>query len=78
VTFITNTNYPNATFSKQVNIWMRWQGERNSYKILVTKHERKRPLGRPMHRWEDNIKMGLKVTRCKDMESIYLAQDRVH
>jgi hypothetical protein len=33
---------------------------RSAYKILVGKPERKRPLGRPMRRWEDNIKMDLK------------------
>jgi hypothetical protein len=30
------------------------------YKILVGKPERKRPLKRPRHRWEDNIKMDLR------------------
>jgi hypothetical protein len=29
------------------------------YRILVGKPEGKRPLGRPRHRWEDSIKMGL-------------------
>jgi len=29
--------------------------------FLVGKPEGKRPLGRPMHRWEDNIKIGLKT-----------------
>jgi hypothetical protein len=29
---------------------------RNAYKILVGRPGRKRPLGRPRHRWEDNIK----------------------
>jgi hypothetical protein len=33
---------------------------RNSFKILVGKPEGKRPLGRPRHRWEDNIKMDLR------------------
>jgi hypothetical protein len=32
---------------------------RNVYRILVGKPEWKRPLGRPRHRWEDNIKMDL-------------------
>jgi hypothetical protein len=32
---------------------------RNSYKVLVGKPEGKRPLGRPRHRWERNIKMDL-------------------
>jgi hypothetical protein len=44
---------------------MRWaghvacMGEMNAYKILVGKPEGRRPLGRPRHRWEDNIKMDL-------------------
>jgi len=33
---------------------------RNAYKILVGKLEGKRPLGRPGHRWKDNIRMDLK------------------
>jgi hypothetical protein len=33
---------------------------RNAYRILVGKPEGKRPLGRPRHRWVDNIKMDLK------------------
>jgi hypothetical protein len=32
---------------------------RDVYRVLVGKRERKRPLGRPNHRWEDNIKMDL-------------------
>jgi hypothetical protein len=33
-------------------------GERRDvYKVLVGKPEGKRPLGRCIHRWEDNIKM---------------------
>jgi hypothetical protein len=36
-------------------------GERRSaYRVLVGKPEGKRPLGRPRHKWEDNIKMDLK------------------
>jgi hypothetical protein len=45
---------------------MRWEGcvapmreMRNAYSILVGKPERKRPLGRPRHRWED-IRMVLR------------------
>jgi hypothetical protein len=41
---------------------LRWAGhvacmreKRNAYRILVGKLEGKRPLGRPRHRWEDNI-----------------------
>jgi hypothetical protein len=33
-------------------------GERGGvYRVLVEKRVRKRPLGRPRRRWEDNIKM---------------------
>jgi len=33
---------------------------RGVHRVLVGKPERKRPLGRPRRRWEDNIKMGLR------------------
>jgi len=36
---------------------MEWEGV---YNVLVTKHEEKKPLGRPRHRWVDNIKLDLK------------------
>jgi hypothetical protein len=32
---------------------------RGVYRVLVEKPEGKRPMGRPRHRWEDNIKMDL-------------------
>ena len=32
---------------------------RGMYRVLVGKPRVKRPLGRPRHRWEDNIKMDL-------------------
>ena len=45
---------------------MRWAGHvarmgegRGVYRVLVGKPEGKRPLGRPRHRWEDNIRMDL-------------------
>jgi hypothetical protein len=34
---------------------------RNMYKIMVTKPEGKKLLGRLGHRWENNIKMDLKA-----------------
>jgi hypothetical protein len=46
---------------------MRWAGhvarmreKRTTYRILVGKPEGKRPLGRPIGRWVDNIKMDLR------------------
>ena len=40
------------------------------------KPEGKRQLGRPRHRWENNIKMDLKEVGCGGMDWIKLAQDR--
>jgi hypothetical protein len=34
-------------------------GRRGAYRVLVGKSDRMRPLGRPRHRWEVNIKMDL-------------------
>jgi hypothetical protein len=34
------------------------------YRVLVGKPERRRPLGRPRPRREDNIKMDLQEVRC--------------
>jgi len=33
---------------------------RGVHRVLVGKPEGKRPLGRPIHRWDDNIKMDLR------------------
>jgi len=52
-------------------------GERRGvYRVLVGKHEGKRPLGRPRRRWEDYIKMDLQVVGFGGMEWIELTQDR--
>jgi hypothetical protein len=49
-------------------------GEMGSvYRIFVGKSERKRPLGRPKRRWEDNIKMDLYELECGGMDWIDLA-----
>jgi len=52
-------------------------GERRDiHRVLVVKPEGKRPLGRPRHRWEDNIKMDLQAVGCGGMDWIELVQDR--
>jgi hypothetical protein len=52
-------------------------GERRGiYRVLVGKPEVKRPLGRPRHRWEDNIKMDLQGVGCGGVDWIELVQDR--
>jgi hypothetical protein len=38
--------------------------KRDAYNFLVGKPEGKRPLGRSMHRKEDNIKMDLQEVEC--------------
>jgi hypothetical protein len=40
------------------------------------KPEGKRPMGRPRHRWEDNIRMNLQEVGFGGMDWIGLAQDR--
>jgi len=44
--------------------------------VLVGKPEGRRPLGRPRHRWEENMKMDLQEVGCGGMDWIELAQDR--
>jgi hypothetical protein len=46
------------------------------YKVLVGKPEGKRPLRRPMHRWEDGIRMDLTEIDLGGVDWIRLAQDR--
>ena len=40
-------------------MWCVWGEGRGVPRVLVGKSEGKRPLGRPRHIWEDNIKMDL-------------------
>jgi hypothetical protein len=50
--------------------------ERGVHRALVAKPEGKRPLGRPRHRWENNIKMDLREAGVVCGDWIELAQDR--
>ena len=50
--------------------------ERGVYRVLVGKPEGRRPLGRPRHRWMDNIRMDLQEVECRYMDWIGLVQDR--
>jgi hypothetical protein len=49
---------------------------RNAYRILTGRPKRKRPLGRPRRRWEDNINMDVREMRYFPVDWIDLAQDR--
>jgi hypothetical protein len=50
---------------------------RGVYRVLGGRPEGKRPLERPMRRWEDNIKMDLRETGIDGSNWIRLAQNRV-
>ena len=62
---------------------MRWAGHvahmgegRGVHRVLVGKPEGKRPLGRPRHRWEDNIQMDVEEVGGGCGDWMELAQDR--
>jgi hypothetical protein len=50
--------------------------KRNAYRILVGKPEGKMPLGRPIRRLGDNIRMDLREIGWSGTDWINLAQDR--
>jgi hypothetical protein len=61
------SSHPQISLGKSKSRRMRWAGhvahmgeDRKVYKVLVGKAEGKRPLGRPMHSWEDGIRMDLR------------------
>jgi hypothetical protein len=63
---------------------MRWVGHvacmgegRGVYRVLVGRPEGKRPMGRPRHRWEGNIKLDFREMGINGANWIQLAQDRV-
>jgi hypothetical protein len=62
---------------------VRWVGHvasmgemRHAYKILIGQPADKRPLGRPRHRWEDNIVMDHREMVWEGVDWMHLAQDR--
>jgi len=62
---------------------MRWVGHvarmrerRGVYRAFVVKPKGNRPLGRPRHRWDDDINKDLHEVRYGGMDWIDLAQDR--
>jgi hypothetical protein len=61
--------------------WMTWVGHvarmgkmRNAYKILVGKPEGKKPLRRPMHKWEDNVKRDPREIGLENVKWIHLVK----
>jgi hypothetical protein len=47
-------------------------GKGNACRVLVWKHEGRRPLGR----WEDDIEMGLEETEWEDTDWIHVTWDK--
>jgi hypothetical protein len=59
---------------------LRWMGHvaqmgerRGAYRLLMGKHEGRRPHGRPRHRWEDNIEIDVRQVGWGSMDWISLA-----
>ena len=62
---------------------LRWAGveaimeeARSAFKILTGTPAGKRPLGRPRHRWENNIRVDLKEICINTRNLVDSAQDR--
>jgi hypothetical protein len=77
--------YTSPNIVRVISRRMRWavhvacmgKDGRGVYRALVGMPEGKRPLGRPRHRWEDNINMNLREIRIYGANWIRLAQDTV-
>ena len=54
----------------------RMEQGRSGFKILTGKPTGKRPLGRPRHRWEENIRIGLKEIGINMRNWVDSAQNR--
>jgi len=48
----------------------------DTYRDMLGRPDRMRPLARSRHRWNDNIKVDLQEVRWGGMDWIILAQDR--
>jgi hypothetical protein len=44
--------------------------------ILVGRLKGKKPLGRPWHRWKDNIRMALREMRWEGVDWMHVAKDK--
>jgi hypothetical protein len=49
---------------------------RGVYRVSIGRPERKRPVGRPRRKWEDNIELDLREIGIDGANWIRLAQDR--
>jgi hypothetical protein len=58
-------------------MWHALGEKRVVYRVLVGRVEGKKSLGRPRHRWEDNIKMDLREIGIDGVSWILLPMDMV-
>jgi hypothetical protein len=63
--------YSSSNITPMITSRTRWAGHvtsmgegRGVYRVLVGKPEGNRPLGRPRHRWEENITINLQEVEC--------------
>jgi hypothetical protein len=75
--------YSSRNIIRLIKLKTSWAGHvarmeemRNALKILVGKSKGNRPLGRPKHRWEDNIRMDVREIGREGLDWIHLPQDR--
>jgi hypothetical protein len=54
-------------------MWNVWETEEVHTGFWVGGREGKRPLRRPRHRWQGNIKMGLQAVGCGGVDWIAVA-----
>ena len=54
---------------------VRMEEGRSAFKILTGKPSGKRPLGRPRHRWDNNIRVGLEEIGINADNWVVSAQD---
>jgi hypothetical protein len=78
-------NLHSSSYIIRLRVWKRmwWAGhlawigaKKNAYRIFVGKLERKRRLGRPIHRWVGNIKVDLREIGWDGMDWIDREQRR--
>ena len=78
---VLHTNYHSGDQAKKTEIGRTcstYKDSRGAYRVLVWKHERSRPRGKPRRRWEDNIKINLRKVGMGGggVDWIDLAQER--
>jgi hypothetical protein len=56
--------------------WPNGREEKCIQYFLIGISEEKRPVGRPTHKWEDNIRMDVRERRREVVDWMHVAEDR--